>query len=132
MSNVRPQKQVNRARLVITSVPPGEAPRWVREQWVGVTLPLAQKRTEAMLYLTSGVLNGPRSVFSLVTAFFSGKRHPEPGFGVEAGEAIEVLAAIRPEAAAWWRENAPHLVSSKRYFVFHRDVAHVLKDETAA
>jgi hypothetical protein len=31
-------------------------------------------------------------------------------------------ARAHPEAAAWWRENTPHLIAPKRYLVFHEEV----------
>jgi hypothetical protein len=27
--------------------------------------------------------------------------------------------------AAWWRENAPHLIAPKRYLVFHEEVCRI-------
>ena len=29
--------------LLVTATPPGEAPLWVREKWVGIELPLMQR-----------------------------------------------------------------------------------------
>ena len=120
------------ARLLITSVPPGEAPLWVREQWVGVSMPLAQRRPDALLFLTSGVLSGPRSFLSRVGALLTGKLKPASGFRVEARSAIDALAVAHPDAAAWWRTNAPHLIDSKRFFVFPRSAGHVIKEQSGA
>jgi hypothetical protein len=92
-------------------------------------VPLAQTRTEPLLFLASGVLSGPRTFLSRVGALLTGKLKPESGFRVEAGVAIDALAVTRPDAAAWWREHAAHLIGSKRFFVFPQDVGHVLEEE---
>ena len=60
MSNVRPQKAMP-LLLHVTSIPPGEAPLWVREKWVGLSLPLAQRKSSPVSVLTSGVLSGPKT-----------------------------------------------------------------------
>src|SRR5580704_4538322 len=44
-------------KLRIIAVPPGEAPLWVREKWVGLELPVAQRQSRK--FLTSGVLSAP-------------------------------------------------------------------------
>jgi hypothetical protein len=52
----------------ITSVPPGEAPPWVREKWVGLELPtIAPPR--ARVYSTVGTVSGPSSCLGLLVAF---------------------------------------------------------------
>ncbi len=61
------------SQLRITSVPPGEAPLWVREKWVGLSLPLAQRKAQALSLFTSGVLSGPRGFFSSIGALLAGK-----------------------------------------------------------
>ncbi|MBR1248538.1 hypothetical protein JQ609_16565 [Bradyrhizobium sp. AUGA SZCCT0169] len=47
------------------------------------------------------------------------------GYAVEAAPAIGILAKSSPEAAAWWRENTPHLIAPKRYLVFHEEVCRI-------
>src|SRR5437660_9122721 len=49
------------SHLRITSVPPGEAPLWVREKWVGLSLPLAQRKAQARSLFTSEA-SSPASV----------------------------------------------------------------------
>ena len=112
------------SHLRITSVPPGEAPLWVREKWVGLSLPLAQRKAQARLLFTSGVLSGPRGFFASIGALLAGKLQRRSGFVVETQAAIAVLATSSPEAAAWWQENTPHLLRKTRYFVFPQDVGH--------
>src|SRR6266702_2282223 len=103
------------SHLRITSVPPGEAPLWVREKWVGLSLPLAQRKAQS----------GPRGFFASIAALLAGKLQRRSGFVVETQAAISVLAKSSPEAAAWWQENTPHLLRKTRYFVFPQDVGHV-------
>src|SRR5262245_2514264 len=111
------------ARLRIVGVPPGEAPLWVREKWVGLHLPLLQRRSEAVSYRTFGVLSGPKTLFTALVALVTGKLGRESGYAVSVQAAIEVLAKHSPEAAAWWRKNTPHMIRPTRFFVFGADIA---------
>jgi hypothetical protein len=38
---------------------------------------------------------------------------------MESIRAVDILSASSPDAAAWWRENTPHLFAPDRYLVFH-------------
>src|SRR5882762_4357280 len=95
------------SQLRITSVPPGEAPLWVREKWVGLSLPLAQRKAQARSLFTSGVLSGPRGFFASIGALLAGKLQRRSGFVVETQAAIAVLATSSPEAAAWGKRTRP-------------------------
>lgn len=112
-------------RLLVTSVPPGEAPEWVRQKWVGLSLPLAQRDATPKVFPTAGVLSGPRNVLTCLFAWLTGKLVRESGYMVESLAAIQVLEATHPEAAAWWKQNTPHLIRAHRYFVFQQGVGHV-------
>lgn len=74
----------------VVTIPQGFAPEWVRKQWVGVTLPLAEGRyveVNTNISLTVGQL-APEYV---------------RGFSVQTDLAIEALyQAGRSEAADWW------------------------------
>lgn len=111
--------------LDITSTPPGEAPLWVREQWVGLSLPLAQRKHSPISVLTSGVLSGPKTLVARVHAFITGRLERQLGYAVETRLAMAVLATHSPEALAWWQENTPHVMQPGRYFVFHSEVGYV-------
>lgn len=111
--------------LHITSVPPGEAPEWVRSKWVGLSLPLAQKDASARKFQTAGILSGPRNLLSCLFAWITGKFVGEVGYLVESREAILILESAHPEAGAWWRANTPHLLHPRRYFIFQQGVGHV-------
>ena len=114
-------------RLQIVSVPPGEAPLWVREQWVGLLLPLSQWKEGPVSFLTSGVLTGPKGAYARILSALTGKLERQSGYVVEVLPAIEALHARSPEAAQWWRENTPHLFQGKQYFVFHESAGRVVK-----
>jgi hypothetical protein len=105
----------------IVAVPPGEAPLWVREKWIGLDLPVARYFGHGR-FLTMGVLWLPRSVLAQWLAVFRGSAERIAGYAVEALPAVDILARAHPEAAAWWRENTPHLIAPKRYLVFHEEV----------
>ena len=85
----------------IISIPPGQAPEWVRKKWVGLVIPLPEQET-------SGLQMGVRG----------GKAENQGGYQVETREAIRRLEDKSPEASRWWRENlipeaTPRLVFSR-------------------
>jgi hypothetical protein len=113
--------------LRIEAVPPGEAPQWVREQWVGLALPLAGRQSSPRSVLTSGVMSGPKSLWASLAALISGKLVRRTGYVVETSAAVAILATKSPEAAAWWRENTPWLGRPGRYFVSPYEVGRVME-----
>ncbi len=102
--------------IKISRRPAGEAPEWVRDAWIGLSLPTAAKRKRTVIGV--GVLSGPRSVFGQIWAMVLGKSFKIEGYSVNAKLAVELLEKVEPEAAQWWRENTPWLLSGSRYFVF--------------
>lgn len=121
---VRHMEMVSTLKLVISEVPPGEAPLWVREKWVGLSIPLIQSTTKPLEFRTNGLLTGSLGFFGYLVALFSGKLKRETGFLVESKVAIDLLSKSAPEAASWWAENTPHLLQAKQYFVFHENCGH--------
>ena len=113
--------------LLITSVPPGEAPEWVRQQWVGLSLPLAQRSARPRRFLTAGVVSGPRSFLASLLAIITGRFKIESGYLVESSAALTVLESASPEAADWWKENLPHIFQPGRLFMFHAQAGRVLE-----
>lgn len=105
-----------RPRIKIVQTPLGEAPEWVREAWIGVTIPLVV--AEARGYQGFGVLTGPKSWFACWWRLITRQTEPVEGYLVSAAEAVELLAFSRPQAAQRWRQNAPHLLGPKAHFVF--------------
>jgi hypothetical protein len=114
-------------RVRIVTIPPGDAPAWVREKWVGLELPLAQSSTEASRSRTAGVLSGPESFLGVLAALLRGGYQQRSGFKVDVMQALEVLEIRSPDAAQWWRTNAPHLVKPSRCFLFSEQVCKVVQ-----
>jgi hypothetical protein len=114
-----------RSSVRIVAVPPGEAPLWVREKWVGLDLPLARSEF-AKTWPTFGALSGPRTCLAQLCEHVRGRSDPIHGFAVEASLAVDILNRSSPEAAAWWHENAAELILPARYLVFHSEVCEIV------
>jgi len=108
----------------IIAAPPGEAPLWVRQQWVGLDLPVARYSAGGR-FLGLGVLSMPTSWLGQWLAVIRGRAELVAGYTVEALPAFGILGEKSPEAAAWWRENTPHLIAPRRYLVFHEEVCRI-------
>jgi hypothetical protein len=102
----------------ITSVPPGEAPLWVREKWVGLELPTYGPALPR-IYNTVGVVTGPSSRLGCLFAVLRRRSKKTSGHLVNGEAALIALAEVSPEAAAWWRDNAPNFLRADRCLVFH-------------
>jgi hypothetical protein len=86
----------------IVDVPPGEAPEWVRKQWVGLVLPLADGEEGARSVRTWSILKGPKTLPARLWRLCTGKYNRTHGFVVDARRAWEILADHAPDAAQWW------------------------------
>jgi hypothetical protein len=93
-------------KVRIVDVPPGEAPEWVRKQWVGLVLPLADGEKGARSVRTWSVLTGPQTLPAYLWRLCTGKYTRTYGFVVDARRAWEILADHAPDAAQWWRTHA--------------------------
>jgi hypothetical protein len=105
-------------RIRILTIPPGEAPLSVRMAWVGLDLPLDPRRVGRRLGLVSGVVSTPRGWWQCVVSLITGGYMVKTGYAVNALEAVNLLQAKDPVAAAWWREHCAHLLDGKRSFLF--------------
>jgi hypothetical protein len=103
--------------VAIIRAPIGEAPDWVREAWVGLTLPLGHPAYEVRVR-TSGVLTAPKTMLGLVWAFITGRTVVRDGYLVRSAEAIAILAEKQPEAAAWWQSETPRFTCPGQQFLF--------------
>lgn len=112
--------------LKITDVPPGEAPLWVREKWVGLIIPLFQVSAKPIRTRTGGVLTGPKGLWSSLLALAQLRTEKMTGFLVLAKDAIDLLEARSPEAAKWWRENVPYIYRPRQILVFPEDVGTII------
>jgi len=108
----------------IVAVPPGDAPFWVRQKWVGLDLPVVRYAAHRKR-LAFGVPPISRSWPAQWAAVFRAHAELVAGYAVEAASAVSILTRASPEAAAWWRENTPHLIGPKRYLVFHEEVCRI-------
>ncbi len=77
------------AQVKIVAVPPGQAPLEVRQQWVGMVLPVAENLPPGTTEM--GVLGG--------------KPENSGGYPVETMVAIQELEKKSPEAASWWKSH---------------------------
>jgi hypothetical protein len=109
----------------IIAIPPGEAPLWVREKWVGLELPLADGDSVVQVF-TSGVLSGPRNRFLAIIWGLLGQLKVQAGYPVYVKEALGILEQTAPDAAMWWRENVQRLQRPKRKFLFASAVCQVI------
>jgi hypothetical protein len=102
--------------IKIIRTPPGEAPIHIREQWLGLKLPLAPGRPE--VYEARGA--------SITT----GKELPEPhiGYLVLAAEAVGILEKKSPDAAKWWRQNIPELLRNGRRLIFDEYACELIEE----
>jgi hypothetical protein len=108
----------NKAILVIQR-PEGDAPEWVRDEWIGLTLPLALDHKQVML--GASVLNTPKSWLEFWWMRLTGQIWKAEGYAVVPATAVAVLETRNPAAANWWRENTPDLLGGENLFIF--DVA---------
>ncbi len=113
------------AKIRIVAVPPGEAPFWVRQEWVGLELPLT-RYVRPQIAVTFGVLSGPTSWLGQIWEMLIGRADRAIGYAVEGAAAVEILEAKNPDAARWWREHAPLSVAPRRYLLFHEHVCQLV------
>lgn len=115
-------------KIRIIAVPPGEAPEHIRQAWVGVVIPLPPPPFDRLRGLpTAGVLSGPKTRLSRLSALLRGKGTRRWGYAVEALDAVAALAEKNPEAAEWWHKNTQHLMKKGAMLFFPDDVCEVLE-----
>ncbi|PTX90952.1 hypothetical protein [Opitutus sp. ER46] len=102
-------------RIRIVATPPGEAPLEVREQWVGLELPLMGGEVSAVQIETCGVVTGEID------------REETIGYVIDIEDAMLALASKSPSAVAWWRTNAAHLFEAGGTLVFHEYVCRLVE-----
>ena len=108
----------------IIATPDGEAPKWVRKAWIGLTLSLLDgdfgKRGKKHGF---GVLtDSNHSFFRQLMNILLGRSILYDGYAVDAVDAVKVLSESNPTAAQWWHENAPHVLAGKQAFLFEAEV----------
>ncbi|MBK7556317.1 MAG: hypothetical protein IPI55_17475 [Flavobacteriales bacterium] len=58
----------------------------------------------------------------MLLAVLTGHAKRATGYVVEARTALELLTTHAPQAAEWWRTNAPRFLEPGRFFLFAADV----------
>jgi hypothetical protein len=112
-------------QITITRRPIGEAPEWVRDAWIGLSLPTSQSAKKH--WRGVGVLTGPTRALQLWWALLRGRTISVTGYLVDSKIAVDLLGEKNAAAAQWWRENTPELIASGRGFVFDADACEPLK-----
>lgn len=100
----------------IIGAPAGAAPLWVREQWIGLELPIDPPHVVEMRVWTDFSLKGPLTPWMALLGWLTGKLSTWKGYVVDVDTAVSILSIKHPEAAAWWRENVPHMMG--KTFIF--------------
>jgi hypothetical protein len=119
IADVRSRWQHYEMNFKIARRPIGEAPDWVRDAWIGLSLSTVQEQRRT--WWGVGVLSGPHSAFLQFWLLLVGRGQKVDGYVVNAKSAVDRLSEHHPEAAAWWREHTPRLLNGKRNFVFDAD-----------
>ena len=115
-------------KIQIVKAPTGEAPEWVKEAWVGLILPTVPRKGPRT-YRGLGVLTGTKTILGGIVSIIRGKTERIEGYSVRVLPSITALESTRPDAASWWRENAPHLLKSNRCFVFNAEACEAVIDD---
>jgi hypothetical protein len=98
-------------KIRIIAVPRGEAPLWVREQWVGLELPVSGNPGPQTL-TGYGVLSGPPPLsLEQFEAGHRGRLAVVTGYCVSTGAAIDILEGVSAEAAEWWKSTLARSVA---------------------
>ena len=113
----------------ITAVPEGAAPKWVREKWLGLELPLVIKQKKTRKFFTRSVLENPDGLFGALRRILTGKSEKQDGYAVATLAAIAVLEKADVDAAAWWKQNTPQLLKPGQFFVFKSDCCYLMEEK---
>ena len=93
-----PEGYVGKIKIIAT--PPGEAPEWVRKEWIGVIIPVPP---EFPFGTERGVVSGKK-----VTANHG-------GYQVLTADALEALEKKSLKAAEWWKKQmSPVFIQASR------------------
>lgn len=121
-----------RQRIAIISIPPGDAPLDIRRRWVGLELDLVENHGPSPHSMTTfSVMDNPKSWFFHLKwrLGFRPKQEIRTGYIVSTTDAVATLEQKHPDAARWWRENAPHLFGLT--IMFPGDCCRLLPDNDA-
>ena len=94
----------------IIRTPPGEPPKWVRKEWIGVEIPLPEQEPD-------GVQMGA----------LGGEAKNTDGYQVKTREAVKALQKKSPKAADWWDKNTSLALTT--HLVFSKSVCEVISNQ---
>ena len=95
-------------KIRIIATPPGQAPEWVRKEWVGLELPTISQPP-------AGIQMGVHG----------GSAENTGGYVVDGQTAVTLLGKKSPTAAQWWKSHAPHVLSMQ--LVFKKEVCELVQ-----
>ncbi len=99
-------------RLKIIGIPPGQAPEWVRKEWMGLELPIEE--------------NAPKPEESIQLGVRGGKPENLGGYPIRTSDAISALNKKSPQAAEWWKQNVP--LNAVPRLIFKKDICELIPD----
>ena len=100
----------------VVRMPLGDAPEWVREAWVGLSLPITGVGPRRWRAITAA--GGPATIMDYVRARLTGRTTVIVGYEVNGKIAIERLGGLNAAAAAWWLEQSPAWAAGTVSFLF--------------
>ena len=116
--------------IVIERMPKGDAPEWVRQQWVGLVLPLTDGHPQEAQHIeTMGLLNMRKifGKFGQIPPEFEEDLQVLEGYCVIAEEALSILEKKDKESAQWFRDNT--IIPNRPYFwVFDKDCCRLVRN----
>lgn len=118
-----------RPRIKIVSVPSGEAPDWVREQWINTTIPLAMGIYGNLIFQKLG------KVLSLTQGVETRKPKKNPGYPVFTQEALSALSRggneRSAEAVEYWNKTLDKFgpITERSVLIFNHESAVLLDDK---
>lgn len=115
-------------RVRIVRRPVGLAPEWVRNAWIGLTLPTQFPRPR--IWRSISIERASASRLQRIGDVLRGRTQRLSGYAVPATAAVGILAETQPEAAEWWRANAAEMLSRRSFLLFDADSCVFLGEAT--
>lgn len=114
------QNRMHHGYVEITACPEGDAPKWVREQWVGMTLELAAKGIHEIEAV--GVLSKTQSFWSRLFFGANSSSYCMKAYKIDGAQAVSRLRHVSSEAAEWWHNNVPDTCVPGSVLLFEEEV----------
>ena len=110
-------------RVKIIQAPQGPNPLWVREAWIGLYLPVLSESKLPQRFFTfpdkaGYIAEAWKSYLFYFWFLLTGQMQITEGYAISSVRALEILEIVRPDAVAWWKENAPVMLRPGMVFLF--------------